>query len=111
MVTPNVALINVIGTGLPDEPALRRAPVRYARATWLLARQGDGGWRITALRVLPSEDDRSSGEAVVGILDGDRRADPERRLDDLPVGRRNEAWRVRFGDADHYPIAAEEGID
>ena len=68
MVTPNVALINVIGTGLPDEPALRRAPVRYARATWLLARQGDGGWRITALRVLPSEDDQ--------IIRGGGRRDP-----------------------------------
>ena len=29
----------------------------------------------------------------------------------FPWERRNEAWRVRFGDADHYPIAAEEGID
>ncbi len=73
MITPNVALINVIGTGLPDEPALRRAPTRYARATWLLARQEDGGWIITALRVLPSEDDQ--------IIRGSGRRDPIREVE------------------------------
>jgi uncharacterized protein (TIGR02246 family) len=57
MVTPDVALINLVATGAAAEPAPRQAPVRYARATWLLTRQ-DGGWLIAALWVLPSEDDR-----------------------------------------------------
>jgi len=43
-------------------PAVRgrqaeRTPVRYARATWVLVRE-DNEWLITALWVLPSEDDQ-----------------------------------------------------
>lgn len=56
MVTPDVALINVIGTGAVAAVTAEPTPLRYARATWLLARNDDG-WRIVALRVLPSEDD------------------------------------------------------
>lgn len=58
MVTPNVALINLVATGVAAEVSPQRAPVRYTRAAWLLAR-GDHGWLTTALWVLPSEDDRT----------------------------------------------------
>ncbi len=56
MVSPDVALVNVVAAGAAAEGAPRPVPARYARATWLLARE-DGGWHITALWVLPSEDD------------------------------------------------------
>jgi uncharacterized protein (TIGR02246 family) len=57
MLSPDVALVNVVATGAALEVETRPAPVRYARGTWLLVR-GDGGWLATALWVLPSEDDR-----------------------------------------------------
>lgn len=57
MMADDVALLNVVATGATlaatDEPA----PVRRARGTWVLVRE-NGEWRIAALRVLPSEDDR-----------------------------------------------------
>lgn len=55
---PDVALLNVTATGAPPErsPA-RPTPVRYARATWVLARE-EAEWRIAQLLVLPSEHDR-----------------------------------------------------
>ncbi len=57
MITDDVALLNVIGTGAPYEHTTEVEPVRTARATWVVART-DGEWRIVALRVLPSEPDR-----------------------------------------------------
>jgi hypothetical protein len=58
MLTSDVALINFIVTGAAVTPAAPSIPARYTRATWLLAREGDGaGWLITAVWVLPSEDD------------------------------------------------------
>lgn len=57
MISDDVALINIIGTGATPEAMDQLLPVRRTRATWIVVR-GDGGWRIAALRVLPSEDDR-----------------------------------------------------
>lgn len=57
MITPDVARINVIVTGATEQPEARQVPVRYARTTWVVARE-EGEWLITAQRVLPSEDDR-----------------------------------------------------
>ena len=58
MVTSNVALINFIVTGAAVESTSQPVPVRYTRATWLLAREGESsGWLITAVWVLPSEED------------------------------------------------------
>jgi uncharacterized protein (TIGR02246 family) len=57
MLTPTVALVNLVATGATAAVAPPGAPVRYARETWLLAR-GHEGWLIAALWVLPSEDDR-----------------------------------------------------
>ncbi len=57
MITEDVALLNVIGTGAVDERSDQVEAVRTARATWILSREG-GEWRITTLRVLPSEPDR-----------------------------------------------------
>lgn len=58
MLAPNIALINITATGVEgsqsgDQPP----PVRYARATWVIIR-GANGWRISALWVLPSKEDR-----------------------------------------------------
>lgn len=50
----DVVIVELTATGLPDEP---QAPLRSARATWVLRREA-GDWRIAALRVLPSEEDR-----------------------------------------------------
>jgi uncharacterized protein (TIGR02246 family) len=58
MVTSDVALINSTVTGAAVEMAAQPMPVRYTRATWLLARDGEGAaWLITAAWVLPSEED------------------------------------------------------
>jgi uncharacterized protein (TIGR02246 family) len=57
MITPDVALINVVVTGATVQTEARELPVRYGRATWVIVR-GDDQWLITAQRVLPSEDDR-----------------------------------------------------
>ncbi len=58
VVTPDVALVNFVVTGAADAPTAQPMPVRYTRATWLLARQGEGAaWFITAVWVLPSEED------------------------------------------------------
>lgn len=57
MVTPDVALVNVVAAGAALEQAHEPVPARYARATWLLTRQ-DGRWLVSALWILPSEDDR-----------------------------------------------------
>ncbi len=56
MIAPDVALLNVIGTGALPQAAARLVPVRYARGTWVLARQA-GEWRLAALWVLPGLDD------------------------------------------------------
>ena len=58
MVTSDVALINFTVTGSAVESAAQPMPVRYTRATWLLARESEGAaWLITAVWVLPSEED------------------------------------------------------
>lgn len=57
MVSADVALVNVIGTGAPLEHTAQREPLRTARGTWILTRS-DGEWRMASLRVLPSEADR-----------------------------------------------------
>jgi uncharacterized protein (TIGR02246 family) len=58
MITSRVALINFIVTGAALESSVQPVPVRYTRATWLLARGGEApGWLITAAWVLPSEED------------------------------------------------------
>jgi uncharacterized protein (TIGR02246 family) len=53
---PSVALVGITATGAVPRSEDRPLPLRYARATWVLARQA-GDWRIAALWVLPSEDD------------------------------------------------------
>jgi uncharacterized protein (TIGR02246 family) len=57
MMAPEVALIDVIGTAAVPQAGSEPLPVRYTRATWVVVRE-EGDWRIAALRVLPSEDDR-----------------------------------------------------
>jgi len=57
MMSDNVALLDFTATGATSEPMDELLPVRAARATWLVVRE-DGQWRIAALRVLPSENDR-----------------------------------------------------
>jgi uncharacterized protein (TIGR02246 family) len=58
MIAPDVALLNITATGaVPQQDRTEPTPVRYARATWVLADE-DGEWRIAQLLVLPSEDDR-----------------------------------------------------
>lgn len=57
MIAPEVALINIIATGAGPQSDGRPLPARYARATWVVVREA-GEWRISALWVLPSEDDR-----------------------------------------------------
>jgi len=57
MMAPDVALLEISATATARQPEARPSPVRYARATWVVVRE-DGTWRIAALRVLPSEDDR-----------------------------------------------------
>ena len=56
MMSPDVALIKFTATGASQQPDAEQSPVRYARATWVVVRK-EGKWLITALRVLPSEDD------------------------------------------------------
>ena len=53
---PEAALIDLVAGADRDE-AERELPTRTARATWVVVRR-EGGWRIAALRVLPSEHDR-----------------------------------------------------
>jgi uncharacterized protein (TIGR02246 family) len=57
MINPDVALLNVVGTGAPEKVESEQAPLRYARGTWVLVREA-GDWLIDALWVLPSKDDR-----------------------------------------------------
>lgn len=57
MMSEDVALLNFTVTGAMVDAANQLRPVRWARATWVILRQ-NGKWRIAALRVLPSEDDR-----------------------------------------------------
>lgn len=57
MLTPDVALVNLVATGAPPDAEAPVGPVRYTRATWVVVREGTE-WRIAALWVLPSEDDR-----------------------------------------------------
>ncbi len=55
MMAPNVALINITGTAAVQQTDAE-PPIRYARATWVVVRKA-GKWLISALRVLPSEED------------------------------------------------------
>lgn len=57
MVSADVALVNVIGTGAPFEHTAQVEALRTARGTWILTR-ANGEWRMASLRVLPSEADR-----------------------------------------------------
>jgi len=57
MITHDVALINITGTGAALQADTEPPPIRYARATWVIVRE-KGVWRIASLRVLPSEEDR-----------------------------------------------------
>lgn len=64
LITPRVALVNVIGSGASPQGA-DAAPqaVRYTRATWVLTREDDG-WKIAELLVLPSEFDEIVRESA-----------------------------------------------
>jgi uncharacterized protein (TIGR02246 family) len=53
----NVALVNITATGAIGNAQNQPKPVRKTRATWVLV-QEDGEWLITAIRVMPSEEDR-----------------------------------------------------
>jgi uncharacterized protein (TIGR02246 family) len=55
MMAPNVALINITATAAVQQ-ADAEPPIRYARATWVIVHKA-GEWLISALRVLPSEED------------------------------------------------------
>lgn len=57
MITPDVALIDVVVTRAAEQAEARERPVGYARTTFVVAHEDDG-WLIAAQRVLPSEDDR-----------------------------------------------------
>jgi uncharacterized protein (TIGR02246 family) len=57
MITPDIARINITATGSSKKPVTTQSPLRYARATWVVVREA-GGWKIAALWVLPSEEDR-----------------------------------------------------
>ncbi len=57
MITHDIALINITGTGAVRQADTEPPPIRYARATWIIVRE-KGEWRIASLRVLPSEEDR-----------------------------------------------------
>jgi uncharacterized protein (TIGR02246 family) len=57
MIGPDVALVDISATAAARQADGGPLPVRYARATWVVVREG-GEWLIAALRVLPSEDDR-----------------------------------------------------
>jgi len=57
MMSDDVAVLNVIGSGATLEATDRLLPARAARATWVVRRE-DGKWLVAALWVLPSEDDR-----------------------------------------------------
>jgi len=57
MITPDVALINIVGTGAALKSESQQLPTRLTRATWVVVRESSE-WLIAALWVLPSEDDR-----------------------------------------------------
>jgi uncharacterized protein (TIGR02246 family) len=57
MVAPDVALINITATAAARQMDAEPLPVRDTRATWVVIHDA-GEWRIAALRVLPSENDR-----------------------------------------------------
>ena len=57
MITPDIARINITATAAAKKPVAEQSPRRYARATWVVVRQA-GEWKIAALWVLPSEEDR-----------------------------------------------------
>ena len=57
MITPDIARINITATAAAKKPVTKQSPLRYARATWVVAREA-GEWKIAALWVLPSEEDR-----------------------------------------------------
>ncbi len=57
MMSDDAAFLDITATGAMAGAGDQLQPVRRARARWIVARE-DGDWRIAALRVLPSEDDR-----------------------------------------------------
>ena len=56
MVTDNVAFVNITATGAIGKAQNQPNPVRKTRASWVLVLE-DGEWLISALRVMPSEED------------------------------------------------------
>jgi len=57
MITPDIARINITATAAAIKPVTNQSPHRYARATWVVVREA-GEWKITALWLLPGEEDR-----------------------------------------------------
>lgn len=57
MITPDIARINITATAAAKKPVTKQSPRRYARATWVVVREA-GEWKITALWLLPSLEDR-----------------------------------------------------
>jgi uncharacterized protein (TIGR02246 family) len=57
MINHNVALINITATAAARQTDTEPPPIRYARATWVIVREGSK-WLIASLRVLPGEEDR-----------------------------------------------------
>lgn len=56
MITPDVALINIISTTAGRSSKGERLPTRLARGTWVMVRHS-GEWWISALRGLPAMGD------------------------------------------------------
>jgi uncharacterized protein (TIGR02246 family) len=57
LITPDVALIDVLAASPPQNAKGEEMPARQARGTWVVVSR-EGRWLITALRVLPGEQDR-----------------------------------------------------
>lgn len=56
-INPDIALLNVVGAGVPLETEGGQSSPRFNRAIWVAVREA-GHWLIAALRILPTEDDR-----------------------------------------------------
>ena len=57
LLTPDVAVVNIASTTYGEGGGSEALPVRKARGTWLLRREG-GKWLIEAMRGMPTEEDR-----------------------------------------------------
>lgn len=56
MIDSDVALLNIVATGKPQNAEAEQQSLRYARGRWILVKE-DGDWLIAALRILPGMDD------------------------------------------------------